>query len=178
MSEMSDLEVLKKSYKQPALFGEIFDRYNKTFLKIARKSLRSEAEAEDAVQEAFVRIYKYGAKFVESHGDFKRWSYTILRNSIIDQVHKKGSETVELSEEMESVLGSNEDYLEFESDNYIRSIFVRMSAAGSEILKMRFLLGKSFKEIARILEITSTAARVRVYRAKKEFMDIRNEYGK
>ena len=63
LSGMSDEEILELSYKKPARFGELFDRHYGRFMAIAKKTLRSRDDAEDAVQEAFIRIYKYGRKF-------------------------------------------------------------------------------------------------------------------
>ncbi len=169
---MSDSEILMLSYKEPARFAEIFNRHSGRFLAVAQKATRSKDEAEDIVQNAFVRIYKHGEKFLEKGGSFKFWSNAILRNCIIDQIRKRPKNEVSLTEEMENVIGDLNDYKTFESNNYIQSVFKKLSSAKVEILKLRFVLGKSFKEIAKILGITAGAARVRAYRAKKDFLEI------
>jgi RNA polymerase sigma-70 factor (ECF subfamily) len=179
----SDRGILRASYKKPARFGELFDRHHKRFLAIAQRATSSKDEAEDIVAETFVRIYKHGQKFLaKKGGDFRPWSNTILRNCIIDQITKNRSKELSLTEEMESVIGDTCGYEAFESKNYIQSVFHKLSSAKAEILNLRFVLGKSFKEIAKILCITSGAARVRAYRAKKDFQEIYsrsnpNKYG-
>lgn len=171
---MTDKELLLLSYKKPSVFGQLFERHNKRFLKIAKKSVGSKDEAEDIVQETFVKIYKYGPKFLGSEGNFISWSNMILRNCIISQI-KKRKDSVQI-EEVEGVLGQSDDYEREESANYISSIFNKLDAAAARILNLRYVLGKSFKEIAKILNIENSAARVRVYRAKKSFMEVYKKF--
>jgi RNA polymerase sigma factor (sigma-70 family) len=160
---MSDNEILALSYKNPGRFAELFDRHHGRLLAIAKHALDSQDEAEDVVQEAFVRIYKYSGKFLEQGGDFKHWSNGIVRNLVIDQIRKRQKSEVRFTEEMEEVIAAPEQQEE------------KLSYFASEILNLRFVLGHSFKEIGKALGISSGAARVRVLRAKKEFL---KQYGK
>jgi RNA polymerase sigma-70 factor, ECF subfamily len=171
---MSDAEILKTAYSSPGAFKELFDRHNKRFLNIARRSLSSKEEAEDAVQETFIRIYKHGEKFLESRGNFRNWSNTILKNCIIDQIRKRKAST-SLSDELESVLASPDEGADQESQNYFSSVLGKMGSVASEILRLRYVLGKSFKEIGKIMSISSGSARVRAHRAKKAFVRLHNQ---
>lgn len=171
---MSDIEILMLSYKEPARFAEIFNRHSGRLLAIARRSLGSKDEAEDVVQETFVRVYKHGSKFLEKGGDFKLWSNGILRNCIIDQIRKRARKEISLTEEMENMVAAQSDHADFESSNYISSIFKMIGSSGAEVLHLRFVLGKSFKEIGKIMGIKSNTARVRAHRAKKDFMEVHN----
>jgi RNA polymerase sigma-70 factor, ECF subfamily len=168
---MSDSELLALSYKKPAHFAELFERHHGRFFAIARRALGSKDEAEDVVQETFVRIYKYSQKFLSESGDFNHWSNAILRNLIIDQIRKNQKRDFQLTEEMEAVLASKED-TSAESMNYFTSITDRVGGAAADILKLRFVLGRSFKEIGKALGITSGAARVRVMRAKRAYIKV------
>jgi RNA polymerase sigma-70 factor (ECF subfamily) len=166
---MSDEEVLKLSYRRPSHFGELFNRHQKRFMKIAQRNLRTRDDAEDAVQDAFVRIYKYGKKFPSNGGKFVPWSNTILKNCIADQINKYKNVTVSLTEEMENTVPDLSDDVNLGSKNYVQFVLEKIGGATAEIINLRYVLGKSFKEIARTLNISSGAARVRVYRSKKIF---------
>lgn len=177
---MSDEEILKLSYKRPSRFRELFDRHNKRFLRVASRALRSKDDAEDAVQEAFVRIYKYGKKFSESDGKFVPWANTILRNCIADQINKYKNSTVTINEEIASVAPELIDSSQYDSAlgniSYVQFVLGKMDAAAAEIINLRYVLGKSFKEIAKILNIKNSTARVRVYRSKKVFAEAYKQF--
>lgn len=168
--ETTDIEILSLSYQRPGVFGELFDRHQSRFFRIARARLGTREIAEDAVQNTFVRIYKYGQKFVEAGGDFQNWSGKILQNCIRDQANKRAP-IIAMSEELESVLEAPSEYPQYESEEFLGSVFKRIDGLSADILKMRYLLGKSFKQIGRLLGISSGAARVRAYRAKKYFIE-------
>jgi RNA polymerase sigma-70 factor (ECF subfamily) len=175
MVDMSDEEILEASYKNPARFGEIFDRHSRRFLKIAKRSLRSPDDAEDAVQSAFVKIYKYGRTFSFERGKFSSWANSILKNCITDQIKKYERESVSLSPEMENMVASEE--VDPNRDrNYVEFVLKKLGKSSAEVLRLRYMLGHSFKQIGKMLNIKSGAARVRAYRAKKEFEAIYNQY--
>ena len=175
---MSDEQILKLSYRKPSQFGELFDRHNKRFMKIAQKALRSKDDAEDVVQEAFVRIYKYGKKFPERGGKFTPWANTILKNCLADQINKYKEAPTSFTEEMEAVTPSldQEEVLKNGDKNYVQFVLEKLGGATAEILNLRFVLGKSFKEIAKTLNIKNSTARVRVHRSKKLFMQTYEQF--
>lgn len=184
---MSDEEILKLSYKRPHRFGELFDRHQKRFLKIARRTLRSEDDAEDVVQEVFIRIYKYGRKFSSNGGRFVPWTNTILKNCLADQINKYKNSTVALTEEMkntspylmmdqsEILFAANESAPDWRN-NYVQFVLKKIGGATAEIVNLRYVLGKSFKEIAKILKTKNGTARVRVHRSKKIFIEAYKQF--
>ena len=176
---MSDEDILRLSYRRPSRFGELYDRHYKRFMTIAKKTLRSEDDAEDAVQETFIRIYKYGKKFPENGGKFRPWSNTVLKNCLADQINKYKKSTVSLTDELETVVSSsNQSGLVDDGGekNYVQFVLKKIGGVTAEIINMRYVLGKSFKEIARILKIKNSTARVRVHRSKKIFMQVYKQF--
>lgn len=172
---MSDEEILKTSYSRPGKFGELFDRHNKRFLSIAKKTLRSQEDAEDVVQETFVRIYKYGKKFSENNGKFRPWANTILKNCLTDQINKYKNATTSLTNEMQEIIPDPNQEI-FEDKSYVQFVLNKIGGITAEIINLRYVLGKSFKEIAKTLHINSGAARVRVHRSKKIFIQAYKQF--
>ncbi|MBN2093979.1 MAG: sigma-70 family RNA polymerase sigma factor [Candidatus Zambryskibacteria bacterium] len=180
---MSDEELLRISYKKPNRFGELFDRHYMRFLRIAEKTLRSKDDAEDVVQNTFIRIYKYGKKFPGNGGNFRPWSNTILKNCLADKINEYKHNTISLTDEMSNkVLTSEEidrkEFVRKENKNYIQFVLGKVDGMTAEIIKLRYVLGKSFKEVGKILKIKSSTARVRIHRSKKIFIKAYKQFNK
>src|SRR3972149_10110456 len=76
---LTDAEVLARSQKEPDLFAILVRRYEAALLRRARTILRSPEDAEEAVQDAFTKMYLYADKYQPQEGArFSSWAYTIL----------------------------------------------------------------------------------------------------
>jgi RNA polymerase sigma-70 factor (ECF subfamily) len=89
MDFMDDVKILQESINRPAAFALIVDRYQSAFLKKAGYILRNEDEAEDAVQDTFVKIYANANRFAAQEGaSFSSWAYKILLNTCYSRYKK------------------------------------------------------------------------------------------
>src|SRR3989344_7617095 len=129
---MTDEKILELSYKNPAHFSELFNRHNKHFLMIARKTLRSKDDAEDVVQETFVKMYKYGKKLPLNGGQFKPWANTILKNCMAERINKYKNAALPLTEEIENTT-PDLAVVDNGERNYVQFIFGKMGKTASEI---------------------------------------------
>ena len=81
--ELSDVEVLALSRTSPEHFAILVTRYEAPLMRRARAILRSDEEAEEAVQDAFTRIYLYADRYQAQEGaTFSSWAYATGRPSI------------------------------------------------------------------------------------------------
>ena len=88
-NNLKDEEILAASLEKPALFRILVARYQEAFIRKALGILRQREEAEDIVQETFVKIYFNGKKFKKMEDvEFKSWAYKILVNTAISRYRK------------------------------------------------------------------------------------------
>lgn len=177
--ELSDKDVLERSLEKPHYFEVLVTRYQEAFLRKSTRVVHSQEEAEDVVQETFLKIYKYGHKFKEQPGaSFKSWAYKILLNTCYTYYmkQKRNASRVELVDfgefEVEDV---NAIVIPEETDtthSYIEKILGKMPESFAKVLKLYFLEEKTQKEIAKIENISPEAVRTRVHRAKKYFKSL------
>lgn len=73
-----------------AAFEELYERHAKRMKSIARNLLHDVADAEDAVQETFLKIYR-GAKTFRGGAAFSTWAYRVLVNTCYDGLRRRGS---------------------------------------------------------------------------------------
>ena len=175
-----DEKVLFEAIKQPDLFQILVERYTAAFLRKAKTILHSNEDAEDMVQETFVKIYMHANKFQIIEGaSFKSWGYKILINNCLThsaKMKKNRDRFVNIDPEFEELLpDGNNSFEKYTTKEYILSIFSRMPDTFSEVLDKYYLQGVSQKELAQVEGVTVSAVKTRIHRAKKEFKNIQSE---
>ena len=192
IKNLPDEEVLAISLVSPSAFEILVDRYQSAFLRKAGIIVKMEEDAQDTVQETFVKIYLNAKKFKkEKAGDsFKNWAYKILVNCAISRYGKLKKELLvlkplDMGDSGEKVFNLSADYAERENletkidnKNFVSGILEKLPDAFSAILKKYFFGGKSHKEIAAEDGISVVAAKLRLFRAKKAFKKAAEEMGK
>src|ERR1700680_1965434 len=85
-----DLVAQLAAGSQEAL-AELYDRYGRLAYSVALRVLGDPGRAEDAVQEAFLRIWNHAASFDASRGSLRTWLLTAVRNRSIDYLRGRGA---------------------------------------------------------------------------------------
>lgn len=104
LSPMSDDELLSRSASgDRGAFDELFRRYRQSAFRVAFRLLGQEADALDAVQDAFVKVLTRLESF-EGRSTFKTWFLRIVSNAALDLGRKKarrGTQPAEVGDEGE-----------------------------------------------------------------------------
>ena len=79
-------ELLKKDDKS---FTLLYDNYSKSLFGVIYNLIRNTEEAEDVLQEVFVKIWKNIDSYNESKGRLYTWMLNIARNTSIDKLRSK-----------------------------------------------------------------------------------------
>jgi RNA polymerase sigma factor (sigma-70 family) len=90
LAHLSDeaLVALAARSEQSAL-AELYDRYGRPAYGLALRVLRDEALAEDAVQEAFLALWRTAARFVPERGKASTWILTLVHRRAVDLVRRE-----------------------------------------------------------------------------------------
>lgn len=171
--ELSDALVLEKSQEAPWMFGILVDRHQEAFLRKGESILRSREAAEDAVQETFIKIYKYAHRFSERKGaSFRSWAYRILVNTCYTHSSKRtrdASRVKAIDFAELDLVGSSEVVRDREQLSFVQSVLARLPENLARLLSLYFFEEKSYEEIAEIERISLSAVRSGLHRAKKQF---------
>lgn len=79
--------ILKKDDKA---FTTLYNMYSKSLYSVISNLIREQEDAEDVLQEVFVKIWKNIESYNESKGRFYTWILNIARNTAIDKLRSKG----------------------------------------------------------------------------------------
>jgi len=101
LAHLSDeaLVALAARSEQSAL-AELYDRYARPAYGLALRVLRDEALAEDAVQEAFLALWRTAARFVPERGKASTWILTLVHRRAVDLVRREERRRADTLEHM------------------------------------------------------------------------------
>ncbi len=181
LGALTDAEVLSRSRKEPELFAVLVRRYEAALLRRARAILRSPEDAEEAVQDAFTKMYLYADKYRAQEGaSFSSWMYTILNRVAYTKYAARKREWGKVAElEPEHYESLPDDRAEFLEDLSIRDEVIaalsRLPETAARLLRLQFIEGKTQEEIAQAEDLSIPAVKTRVHRAKKLFKQAYDE---
>jgi len=152
LAHLSDeaLVALAARSEQTAL-AELYDRYGRTAYGLALRILRDERLAEDAVQEAFLAVWRTASRFVPERGRASTWILTLVHRRAVDAVRheqRRRADSLELADEPATVEGVEEDaWLRFQRER-VQSALRRLPDAQREALELAYYGGFSQSELA------------------------------
>ncbi len=156
-------EKIKKEFEERVL--ETVDAlYN-----LAMHLTQNRQDAEDLVQEATLRAYRYFHRF-ERGTNFKAWIMTIMRNLYINRYRKRLKEPVKVEfEEVENFISFPEisGVQEEIFSEIIRNLVNKLPQELRIVITLFYVDGFTYKEIAKITEVPLGTVMSRLYTARQ-----------
>lgn len=163
----SEYEILQRSKKDPKAFGELYEKhFDKIFNYIYRQT-DDEDLTSDLCSQTFMIALKNLEKYEFRGVPFSAWLYKIASNEVNKHYRKEKHDKVFSLEEMR-VRELMELTQEGWDEELMRKLVYHLKELPTEmleVLELRFFEDKDFKEIAFILDITESGAKMRTYRA-------------
>lgn len=148
---------------------------------------RNELDAEDLVQDVYVRAFRFFHKF-EKGTNFKAWIFKILTNTYINQYRKKSREPLQVSFEKVdyTIAGIEETNLHKQNldeinyngifDDEIQSALAQLSSEFRMVVLLADVEEFTYKEIAEIIECPIGTVMSRLSRARRQLQTHLKEY--
>jgi RNA polymerase sigma-70 factor (ECF subfamily) len=158
-----------------ALYEILMRRYNQRLYRIARTILRNDAEAEDVMQEAYVRAYQHLGDFA-GEAKFSTWLTKIAVYEALARLRRQSNATAPKSISdadlhlMNTAIAGERDPEEQAYDRELRAVLERAIEALPESYRSVFILrvveGLDVNETASALDIGMEAVKTRLHRAR------------
>src|SRR5437899_7842156 len=104
LAHLSDEAVVALAARSDEVaFAELYDRYGRAAYGLAVRVLRDEALAEDAVQEAFLAIWRGASRFIPERGKASTWILTLVHRRAVDLVRLEDRRRAEPLDDTEPV---------------------------------------------------------------------------
>ena len=156
-------------------FEQIFLPHLDSAYNLARWLMRNDADAQDVVQEAYLRALRFAHGY--RGGDARAWLLAIVRNTALTwmQRNRKSNEATEFDEEVHGTCTDTDDIdaaLVREADGKtIRAALEALPIEYREVIVMREIEGLSYKEIADAAELPIGTVMSRLARARKRLQN-------
>lgn len=154
-------------------FQELYDLYANEVYKFAFWLSGDRFEAEDITAETFVRVWvRFSTIRTET---LKAYLFTIARNIYLKNMQKKRKQVVltenypDKNPELEKIIDSRNEL------RRVRSILQNLPETDRAAFVLRVQHDLPYAEIARILQISLSAAKVKVHRVRKKLLRTRAE---
>ena len=141
--------------------------YKDTLYRLAKRLLVSSDEAEDAVQEVFLKLWKVRDK-IDNYRSPEAFAVTMTKNYCLDRLKSKQASNLKIvhnnyknSENIERTIEGNEGV------ELVTKIMETLPEKQKMIMQLRDIEQFEFAEISQMLEINETAIRVALSRARK-----------
>lgn len=178
MPDLSDKEIIERALSDSNDFSLIIDKYSPKLERyIKRLSKVSAEDAEDVLQETFIKIYK-NLNDYDFNFPFSSWVYRITHNQLMDFFRKKKVRPqILISDEsynfFDFIPEKNKDLLlEAEKKELLDKSLNELKDEYKEVLVLKYLEQKSYNEISDILKRPSGTIATMLNRAKKELRNI------
>jgi len=155
-------------------FEAIFRKQFERLVRITRRVLHSDAEAEEVCSDAFLKLYRSGPG-VLSGGSVGAWLYRVATRAAIDRLRaarRRGIEE-ELDPETGGEAGEVADPLDRVMRNEriaeVRSVLAQLKPEKAQLLLLRHS-GLSYQEIAAAMQMKPTSVGTTLARAEDEFL--------
>ena len=172
MSEPSDHQlVVDTRHGDDEAYGELVRRYQTSVYNVCLRLLGERRDAEDLMQEAFLRAYRRLNSYDEQR-PFGPWIRRVAANLCYNHFNKKRPVSFELDDEFEiaeNKPGQNPEkaQLMVETKNDVHAALLDLPPPYRAVIELRHFQDLSYKEIARTLQIPISDVKSHLFRGRK-----------
>ena len=159
-------------------FAWLVDQYRDMIYTVCLRMLGSDADAEEAAQDAFVKAYRSLASF-QGRSKFSTWIYRIAYNQCISLIRKR-VKMIDLVDEVpegeisEGDLSGLDALSAEERSKYLHMAIEALPETDSVVITLFYYEELSLEEIAEITGLTSSNIRIKLHRSRKKMYHVIN----
>jgi RNA polymerase sigma-70 factor, ECF subfamily len=160
-------KVIERSKKDPKAFGELYEKYFDRIFNFLYRQTDDEDLAADLCSQTFIGVMNNLSRYEFRGVPFSAWLYKIASNEVKKYYRKNKSKRVFSLEELKvrELVEQADDGWDEELVQKLLNFMNDLPTDMLQVLELRFFEDKDFKEIAFILDMTESGAKMRTYRA-------------
>jgi len=152
LAHLSDEAIVALAARSDEIaFAELYDRYGRIAYGLALRVLRDEALAEDAVQEAFLAIWRGASRFIPERAKASTWILTLVHRRAVDLVRREERRRTEPLEDTDAagadVSAEDVAWLRFERER-VQEALRQLPDQQREAIELAYYGGFTQSELA------------------------------
>lgn len=177
MKNLTDLEIIASVKRgNQADYAILIDRYKNKAFSLINRILKNEMEAEEILQDCFLRAYN-GLKDFREEAKFSTWFYKIVYNTALSRAAVK-------KRKIEQEISSLDDHFDLQSEydfriteksdlsNFIHIMIKKLPANYAAVLNLFYLNEMTCEEISEVMGISLTNVKVMLHRSRNAMRDL------
>lgn len=154
---------------------QIYSTFYKRVYNACYRVLYDSLEAEDAMQESFLKAFSSLDNYKNSV-PFEAWLVRIGINTSIDKLRKRNLETVDFNENIKYDIVDSDDSEEWEQIldrvEQVKTAITKLPESSRLIVNLYLIEGYDHEEISEILDIAPGTVRIQYMRAKQKLLEL------
>ncbi|MGZ2256664.1 sigma-70 family RNA polymerase sigma factor [Roseobacter sp. A03A-229] len=175
--ELSDL-ICRIALQDRRAFDRLYSATCRKLFGVALRMLRDPTEAEEAVQEVYVRIWQKAGRFHPGHAHPMSWLIAIARNLCIDRLRQRKAPAVPITDAMEvpdPAPGPEATTAQSQQRSQLDSCLAKLSPRKAEAVRSAYVEGYSYQDLADRFEIPLNTVRTWLRRSLLSLRDCLKE---
>ena len=175
LTELTDEEVLERIARaDEAALAEAYDRFGRVAYGLAVRILRDAALAEDAVQDAFLAVWRTAVSFDPSRGTASTWIMTLVHRRAVDVVRREDRRRAQPLDDAPQGTGetTDEQAAVREQRRKVQAALAQLSPDQREALELAYYGGLSQSELAERLGVPVGTVKSRMFAALAKLRDL------
>lgn len=158
--------------------AELYDRYGKVAYGLAYRVLQNSALAEDAVQEAFLAVWRTAGTYIRERGKPSTWLLTVVHRRAVDIVRREQRRRVPTDVEESPVeTAADEEAVLRDRRRAVQQALRQLPADQREALELAYYGGLTQSELARQLGVPLGTVKSRMFAGLRRLGDLLREAG-
>jgi RNA polymerase sigma-70 factor (ECF subfamily) len=184
--EVFSLEALRSGDRSE--YARLVETYYELIYRLAIKMLHNAQDAEDVLQEAFLKAYRHLDRF-DGRSSLSTWLYRIATNEALMFLRRKRPELVSIDEPRETLEAEQEpveivdwccipekELMSAEGQAHLDQAIDSLTPSLRVVFVLRDIQGLSTRETAEVLNLSETAVKTRLSRARLQLREELSKY--
>ena len=152
---------------QPAFQRALVDNYSEMLYSICLRYTGNPTHAQDVLQDAFIRIFKYFNKYDPKKGAISTWMRRVTVNVALKTIQKKRLDLVSIENQTNEIHSTTPDAMDHLSHQDLMKLVMSLPEGYRQVFNLNVIDGYSHKEIADLVGIKEVTSRSNLSRAKQ-----------